>query len=144
MDWGIGGLGVQSLVKKRMPDVPVIYFSDTGAVPYGKMSRGELAARLDAIIAFLKTKGVSHVVIACNAASTAIPFLDKTDVKVEGVIDCAVTVTVSVTDKEGHLLGTFQMTGAAPNTLVRSVGATLQAGSGRRGHLSPRLSQNRA
>src|SRR5256885_16355193 len=36
-------------------------------------------------------------------------------------------VTVSVTDKEGHLLGTFQMTGAPPMTLVRSVG---RAGQG--------------
>lgn len=36
-------------------------------------------------------------------------------------------VTVSVTDQEGHLLGTFQMTGAAANTLVRSVG---RAGQG--------------
>lgn len=36
-------------------------------------------------------------------------------------------VTVSVTDKEGNLLGTFQMTGASPNTLIRSVG---RAGQG--------------
>ncbi len=31
-------------------------------------------------------------------------------------------VTISVTDKEGNLLGTFQMTGAPANTLIRSVG----------------------
>src|SRR5437868_736419 len=31
-------------------------------------------------------------------------------------------VTVSVTDKEGNLLGTFQMTGAPATTLIRSVG----------------------
>jgi uncharacterized protein GlcG (DUF336 family) len=36
-------------------------------------------------------------------------------------------VTVSVTDKEGNLLGTFQMTGANANTLIRSVG---RAGQG--------------
>lgn len=36
-------------------------------------------------------------------------------------------VTVSVTDNEGRLLGTFQMTGANPNTLIRSVG---RAGQG--------------
>lgn len=36
-------------------------------------------------------------------------------------------VTVSVTDKEGHLLSTFQMTGAPPATLIRSVG---RAGQG--------------
>jgi uncharacterized protein GlcG (DUF336 family) len=36
-------------------------------------------------------------------------------------------VTVSVTDREGRLLGTFVMTGANPNTLIRSVG---RAGQG--------------
>lgn len=36
-------------------------------------------------------------------------------------------ITVSVTDQEGHLLGTFQMTGAQPTTLIRSVG---RAGQG--------------
>src|SRR3954468_9339983 len=36
-------------------------------------------------------------------------------------------VTVSVSDKEGNLLGTFQMTGAPASTLIRSVG---RAGQG--------------
>src|SRR3954452_19512421 len=31
-------------------------------------------------------------------------------------------VTISVADKEGNLLGTFQMTGASTTTLIRSVG----------------------
>ncbi|MBP9108682.1 MAG: heme-binding protein [Pyrinomonadaceae bacterium] len=35
-------------------------------------------------------------------------------------------VTVSVTDKEGNLLGTFAMTGASANTLIRSVGRSGQ------------------
>lgn len=35
-------------------------------------------------------------------------------------------VTVSVTDKEGHLLGTFVMTGAPATTLIRSVGTAGQ------------------
>ena len=35
-------------------------------------------------------------------------------------------VTVSVTDKEGHLLGTFAMTGAPATTLIRSVGRSGQ------------------
>ena len=35
-------------------------------------------------------------------------------------------VTVSVTDKEGNLLGTFAMTGANANTLIRSVGRSGQ------------------
>ena len=44
LDWGIGGVSIYKLIKEKRPDVPVIYFSDTGATPYGKMERRELAA----------------------------------------------------------------------------------------------------
>src|SRR5215204_1238934 len=90
LDWGIGGVSVYKLVKERLGDVSIVYFSDTGATPYGKMARSELVERLNAVIDFLKTKGVTHLVIGCNAASTAIPDLSRGDVKIEGVIESAV------------------------------------------------------
>ncbi|MGB7209598.1 MAG: aspartate/glutamate racemase family protein [Pyrinomonadaceae bacterium] len=105
IDWGIGGIGVYKLIKERHPDVPVIYFSDTGATPYGKMSRPELVARLNAVIKMLKSKGVSHLVIACNAASTAIPYLNSDGIKIEGVIESAVTMTVKIKPKRLGLIG---------------------------------------
>lgn len=43
-------------------------------------------------------------------------------------------VTVSVSDREGNLLGTFQMSGASANTLIRSVG---RAGQGLENTLVP-------
>lgn len=45
-------------------------------------------------------------------------------------------VTVAVTDQEGNLLGTFTMTGANPNTLVRSVG---RAGQGLENFTAPAI-----
>ncbi|HTH38963.1 MAG TPA: aspartate/glutamate racemase family protein, partial [Pyrinomonadaceae bacterium] len=105
IDWGIGGIGVYKLIKERRPEVSVVYFSDTGVMPYGKMSRAELAARLDAVIGFLKAKDVTHLVIGCNAASTAIPFLDVQGLKVEGVIDAAVGMTAKLTPKRLGLIG---------------------------------------
>ena len=105
LDWGIGGVSIYKLVKERFGDVPVIYFSDTGAVPYGKMSRGELVARLNAVVDFLKTKGVSHLVIGCNAASTAIPDLNRTDIKIEGVIESAVEITAKLKPKKLAVIG---------------------------------------
>ena len=101
LDWGIGGISVYKLVKEWQPDVSVVYFSDTGVTPYGKMSRAELVARLNSVICFLKTKGVTHLVIGCNAASTAIPFLDPQGLKIEGVIDAAVEMTTKL--KPGRL-----------------------------------------
>jgi glutamate racemase len=105
IDWGIGGIGVYKLIKERQPDLPVIYFSDTGATPYGKMSRPQLIARLNAVIQMLKSKGVTHLVIACNAASTAIPYLNSDGIKIEGVIESAVAMTVKLKPKRLGLIG---------------------------------------
>jgi glutamate racemase len=105
LDWGIGGASVYRLVKERLAGVSIVYFSDTGAVPYGKMSRSELARRLDAVIDFLKTKGVSHVAIGCNAASTAIPDLRCEDVSIEGVIESAVAATSKLNPRKLAVIG---------------------------------------
>ncbi|MCC7309180.1 MAG: aspartate/glutamate racemase family protein [Acidobacteria bacterium] len=105
IDWGIGGISVYKLIKQQRPDVSVVYFSDTGATPYGKMSRAELIARLNTVIGFLKDKGVSHLVIGCNAASTAIPYLDPLGLKIEGVIDAAAAMTSNLKPKCLGLIG---------------------------------------
>ena len=105
VDWGIGGISVYKLIKESRPEVSVVYFSDTGVTPYGKMSRAELAARLNSVIAFLKARGATHLVIGCNAASTAIPFLDPQGLKIEGVIDAAVSMTARLKPKRLGLIG---------------------------------------
>lgn len=104
IDWGIGGISVYKLIKKSL-DVPVTYFSDTGATPYGKMSRAELTVRLDDVIEFLKAQGVTHLVIGCNAASTAIPFLKNHGIPVEGVIEPAIALTLKLKPKSLGLIG---------------------------------------
>lgn len=105
LDWGIGGVSVYRLVKERLGETAVIYFSDTGATPYGKMSRAELVARLNTVIDFLKSKGATHLVIGCNAASTAIPFLIREDIKIEGVIESAVEMTARLKPQKLALIG---------------------------------------
>lgn len=94
IDWGIGGISIYKLIKERRPGTSVVYFSDTGVTPYGKMSRAELIARLETVLNFLRTCGVTHVVIGCNAASTALPFLKTNGLPVEGVIESAVEMAV--------------------------------------------------
>ena len=93
IDWGIGGISIYKLVKERMPGVPVTYFSDTGETPYGKMDRSELSSRLNTIIPYMKARGVTHVVIGCNAASTAVDDLKDNGVPIFGVIQPAVRMT---------------------------------------------------
>jgi glutamate racemase len=91
LDWGIGGVGFYALVRARLPKLPVVYWSDAGTVPYGKQAPAELARRLVAIARWLKREaGVTHLAIACNAASSVLPTIDLRDEtlpEITGVIE---------------------------------------------------------
>lgn len=104
IDWGIGGISIYRLVKEQL-GLSVVYFSDTGATPYGKMSRAELVARLNMVVAYLKDRGVTHLVIGCNAASTAIPFLAGQSLKIVGMIDNAIGASIKYKPQRLAVIG---------------------------------------
>ena len=104
LDWGIGGIGIYKRIKE-LHATSVVYFSDTGVTPYGKMPRAELVLRLGDVIEFLKAKGVTDLVIGCNAASTAIPFLKVSDIRITGVIEKAVESALAEKPKRLGLIG---------------------------------------
>jgi glutamate racemase len=105
IDWGIGGVSIYKLIKEQTPDAAILYFSDTGATPYGKMRRRELADRLDSVIEFLIAKGMTQLVIGCNAASTAIPDLSDHGIKIDGVIEPAVAAATRLKPKDLGVIG---------------------------------------
>lgn len=71
-DYGIGGIGLVTLIKERYPNLPLLYFSDSGEIPYGKLTRSVLKARVDKLINFLHDEGAHHVVVACHSASSVV------------------------------------------------------------------------
>lgn len=77
LDWGIGGTGFYKLMKKDFPALRVLYFSDTGAVPYGRLSRLELTQRLETIIGYLLQRGIPQLIVACNAMSSVLGLFEK-------------------------------------------------------------------
>lgn len=105
IDWGIGGLGIYKLLKEQVGTAGSVYLSDTGATPYGKMSRQDLIARLNLVFGFLKTLGVTHTIVGCNAASTVIPFLDEHDIQISGIIESAIAKTLSAKPRRLGLIG---------------------------------------
>lgn len=108
LDWGIGGLSIYRLLKERRPETPVVYLSDTGAKPYGRMARHELQARLRRVVDELARRGVSHVVIGCNAASTALEDLRRRALPVRyvvGVIEPAVRHLARLRPEKAALIG---------------------------------------
>ena len=72
LDYGIGGIGLTQLIKHSYPSLPLLYFSDSGAVPYGKMPKTTLRNRILQILNYLSGLGVQRIVVACHAASTVI------------------------------------------------------------------------
>ncbi|MGH9946437.1 MAG: glutamate racemase [Pyrinomonadaceae bacterium] len=105
LDWGIGGVSIYKLIKERIGDVPVVYFSDTGVTPYGRMSRAALVDRLNSVIGFLRFEGVTHLVIGCNAASTAIEFFDPQGLKIIGIIESGVAAAMKHKPSRLGLIG---------------------------------------
>ena len=91
VDWGVGGVGFLSQWAKSRPCDRVVYFSDSGSVPYGKQKTNELVERLEAIFDYLVTQhGVTHIVVACNAASSVLSQV-RSEASFEGVIDLTVS-----------------------------------------------------
>jgi glutamate racemase len=95
LDWGIGGIGIFRAFRQRRPEVPVLYWSDTGATPYGRLPAAELAARVRRVLRAMAAQGVTHAVVACNAASTILPGLGDVGIPVMGVIEPAIAMVSS-------------------------------------------------
>jgi glutamate racemase len=85
-------MGVVRELRARAPEVPVLYLSDTGFAPYGKVARAKLAARVARMVAKLASEGAGAVMVACNAASTVLDGLGPLGVPVYGVIEGALAL----------------------------------------------------
>lgn len=99
-DWGIGGVGLYQLLRKRS-SVDIIYFSDTGYTPYGKVPEDELKARLTKVFEYFNSLGVHQVIVGCNAASTVL----IEDPNIIGVIEHGVNLVLKHQPKEIAIVG---------------------------------------
>jgi glutamate racemase len=98
-DSGIGGLTVVRELIGRLPHESIIYFGDTARVPYGSKSPATVARYADEAAAFLMSRDVKLVVIACNTATAhACETLRATlPVPVIGVIEPGARAAVQAT-----------------------------------------------
>lgn len=90
-DSGLGGLTCVKEIMEIMPDEPIVYFGDTGRVPYGSKSNETIIKYVKSDIHFLHTFDLKMIVVACGTASAiALPVLrDEQSVPVFGVVDAA-------------------------------------------------------
>ncbi|MCH5197463.1 MAG: glutamate racemase [Oscillospiraceae bacterium] len=69
-DSGLGGLTVVKEILKNLPNENIIFFGDTGRVPYGGRSKETITQYVKDDMDFLLSHGVKAVVIACNTADS--------------------------------------------------------------------------
>lgn len=69
-DSGLGGLTVMKEIMRRMPQESIIYFGDTGRVPYGTRSSETIQKYTEQDIQFLLQFDIKAIVIACGTASS--------------------------------------------------------------------------
>ncbi len=90
-DSGLGGLTAVKELKKILPNEKIIYFGDTGRVPYGTRSSEIITRYALDDLNFLDSFGVKAVLIACGTVSSiATDTLRSTfDVPIMGVVQPA-------------------------------------------------------
>lgn len=108
-DSGLGGLTAVKQIMKELPNENIIYFGDTGRVPYGTRSPDTILKYTRGDIRFLNSFNVKIIVIACGTASSvALPHVkEEFDTPIVGVVDAAVYKAVrSTKNKKIGIIGT--------------------------------------
>ena len=109
-DTGLGGLTVLREVTRLLPRENIVYFGDTARVPYGSRPDATIKKYAAQDAAFLMTKNIKIMVVACGTVSSVagnalkksvgIPFFD--------VVSAGVTEAVKFAEKgEIAILGTL-------------------------------------
>lgn len=100
----MGGLTAMRELLKILPSEDIIYFGDTGRVPYGGKSPETITRYARQDTAFLKTFSPKAILIACGTVSTTSLHIlrQENDIPILGVVEPAVETAVSVT-KNGKI-----------------------------------------
>ena len=88
-DSGVGGLTVVHELVRRLPQESIVYFGDTARVPYGPKSAETVRRYSREAAAYLKSRNVKALVVACNTATAHAyeSLRDSLDMPVIGVIE---------------------------------------------------------
>lgn len=98
-DSGLGGLTCVKKVMEIMPNENIIYFGDTGRVPYGTKGKETLLKYVRQNINFLESFDIKLIIIACGTASSAaLPHIQsEINTEIIGVLNPACTAAIKAT-----------------------------------------------
>ena len=103
-DSGLGGLTCVRRIEKLLPGQNIVFFGDTGRLPYGGRSKDTIVRYATQDLNFLKTFDLELIVAACGTVSTmALDEIKKTSgITVLGVVEPSVKQAVAAT-KSGRI-----------------------------------------
>ena len=98
-DSGLGGLTTVRELMRLLPGEDIVYFGDTGRVPYGSRSKETIRKYARQDVAFLRTFDLKAIVIACGTVSTtALDLLAaENPIPVMGVVEPAARAAARAT-----------------------------------------------
>ena len=104
-DSGLGGLTVAKEITKLLPNENIVYFGDTGRVPYGTRSHETIKKYAAQDERFLLTQGVKMIVAACGTVSSLagedeknlpVPFVEVVSHSVKAAVEATKNKRIGV------------------------------------------------
>ena len=107
-DSGLGGLTAVRQLQDLLPNEDIIYFGDTGRVPYGTRSRDTIRRYTEEDCRLLLEHNVKFIIAACGTVSSVSPdILENLPVPAIGVVYPTARAAVAATkNKRVGILGT--------------------------------------
>lgn len=98
-DSGLGGLTAVRELRRILPGEDIVYFGDTGRVPYGTRGVDVIVRYAKQDIAFLLEQNVKYVMAACGTVSSTLPeaYTRTLPVPYTGVVQSAAAAAVRAT-----------------------------------------------
>lgn len=90
-DSGLGGLTAVRQLRRLLPGEDIVYFGDTGRVPYGPRGRDTIVQYAQQDVHFLLSRNVKFIMAACGTVSSTYPLEEaaRLPVPYTGVIGAA-------------------------------------------------------
>ncbi len=115
-DSGLGGLTGLKALRELLPEENIVYFADSGRLPYGEKTVGQLRCMAEQNLRFLTGFGVKAILVACGTmSSNAADILASWPVPTLGVL-------TSSADWMSRLEGTCPVAVIATEASIRSGG----------------------
>lgn len=124
-DSGVGGLSVVKELIHLLPDENIVYFGDTGRVPYGTRSRETIIKYAKQDIAFLLEHDVKLIVCACGTVSSVLPedVVNGLPVPLVNILvpSCQSACAMSTTGKIGVIGTSASIKSGAFGKMIRNI-----------------------